>query len=78
MSTQCEVVASQQSGSKISFFERYLTLWVFLCIIAGVALGHWLPEPFQMLGRLEALHVDPQLRPAGVSKWPGSTCRSPC
>ena len=66
MSAQCEVVASQQSGSKISFFERYLTLWVFLCIIAGVALGHWLPGPFQMLGRLEVARVN---MPVAVLIW---------
>lgn len=32
-----------QAGGKLSFFERYLTVWVFLCIIAGVILGRLLP-----------------------------------
>jgi arsenite transporter len=31
-------------------FERYLTLWVALCIVAGVALGQALPGPFHALG----------------------------
>ena len=31
----------------ISFFERYLTLWVALCIVVGVALGQWLPGVFK-------------------------------
>lgn len=32
-----------QAGSKLSFFERYLTFWVFLCIIGGIALGRLFP-----------------------------------
>jgi ACR3 family arsenite transporter len=32
-----------QAGSSLSFFERYLTLWVFLCILAGIALGRLFP-----------------------------------
>ena len=31
-------------------FERYLTLWVLLCIMAGVALGHFFAPVFQMIG----------------------------
>jgi ACR3 family arsenite transporter len=66
MSSQCEVVAAKHSGSSISFFERYLTIWVFLCIIAGIALGHWLPEPFQALGRLEVARVN---LPVAILIW---------
>ncbi|MCU0515674.1 MAG: ACR3 family arsenite efflux transporter [Oscillatoria sp. Prado101] len=32
-----------KAGSNLSFFEKYLTLWVFLCIIAGIALGRLFP-----------------------------------
>jgi ACR3 family arsenite transporter len=32
-----------QAGGKLSVFERYLTLWVFLCIIAGIILGKLFP-----------------------------------
>ena len=32
-----------QAGSNLSFFEKYLTLWVFLCILAGIALGRMFP-----------------------------------
>ena len=66
MSVQCEVVARNESSEAISFFERYLTLWVFLCIIAGVALGHWLPGPFQLLGRLEVAQVN---MPVAILIW---------
>jgi len=34
---------SVQAGSSLSFFERYLTLWVFLCILAGIGLGRLFP-----------------------------------
>ncbi|MCD8489230.1 MAG: ACR3 family arsenite efflux transporter [Desertifilum sp.] len=32
-----------QAGNRLSFFEKYLTVWVFLCIIAGILLGRLLP-----------------------------------
>jgi len=41
----------------MSLFERYLTVWVFLCIVAGIALGQFLPVPFQVLGRMEVAPV---------------------
>jgi ACR3 family arsenite transporter len=66
MSIQCEITAKQGSGAKMGFFERYLTLWVFLCIIAGIALGHWLPLPFQALGRIEVAQVN---LPVAVLIW---------
>ena len=34
----------------MSTFERYLTLWVALCILAGIALGHVMPGVFQVIG----------------------------
>jgi hypothetical protein len=43
MSAQCEVTAKAAAGAPMSLFERYLTVWVFLCIIAGIVLGQWLP-----------------------------------
>ncbi|HET9735317.1 MAG TPA: ACR3 family arsenite efflux transporter [Burkholderiales bacterium] len=50
----------------LGFFERWLTLWVFLCIVAGVALGQWLPAPFATLGRMEVARVNV---PVGVLIW---------
>lgn len=32
-----------QAGSNLSFFEKYLTVWVVLCILAGIALGRLFP-----------------------------------
>jgi arsenical-resistance protein len=34
---------SSRAGAPMSVFERYLTVWVFLCIVAGIALGQFLP-----------------------------------
>ncbi|MCU7846068.1 MAG: ACR3 family arsenite efflux transporter [Candidatus Thiodiazotropha sp. (ex Monitilora ramsayi)] len=58
MSAQCEVTAKQAAESELGFFERYLTVWVFLCIVAGIAFGHWLPAPFQQLGQMEIAQVN--------------------
>ncbi|GMG86736.1 ACR3 family arsenite efflux transporter [Biformimicrobium ophioploci] len=42
----------------MGLFERYLSLWVALCIAAGVALGHWFPELFQWFASLEVAQVN--------------------
>jgi len=42
----------------MSIFERYLTLWVTLCIVAGIALGHVFPGFFQAVGALEIAKVN--------------------
>jgi ACR3 family arsenite transporter len=50
----------------MGFFERWLTLWVALCIVAGVLVGQWLPGPAQLLGRLELARVNV---PVGLLIW---------
>jgi len=50
----------------MGFFDRWLTLWVFLCIVAGIALGQWMPAPFEALGRLEVARVNV---PVGLLVW---------
>ncbi|RCX22404.1 ACR3 family arsenite efflux transporter [Thioalbus denitrificans] len=58
MSAQCETTARRAAGSPMGLFERYLTVWVFLCIVAGIALGHLFPQPFQAVGGLELARVN--------------------
>jgi len=58
MSVQCETTAKQALGAEMGVFERYLTLWVALCIIAGITLGHFFPTPFQTIGQLEIAKVN--------------------
>ncbi|HVC11748.1 MAG TPA: ACR3 family arsenite efflux transporter [Burkholderiales bacterium] len=50
----------------MGFFERWLTLWVALCIVAGVLLGQLLPGPVQALGRMEIAQVNV---PVGILIW---------
>ncbi|WP_206105575.1 ACR3 family arsenite efflux transporter [Sapientia aquatica] len=53
-------------GKSVTIFERYLTAWVFLCIVIGIALGQLFPGAFQVLGRLELAHVN---IPVGILIW---------
>ena len=41
----------------IGFFERYLTVWVALCIVIGIAIGQWLPAIPQTLSKFEYANV---------------------
>jgi len=50
----------------MSVFERYLTVWVLLCILAGIALGQGLPSVFQAIGKLEIAQVN---LPVGLLIW---------
>jgi ACR3 family arsenite transporter len=50
----------------MSIFERYLTVWVFLCIVAGVVLGHLLPGLFHIIGAAEIAKVN---LPVAVLIW---------
>jgi arsenite transporter len=50
----------------MSTFERYLTVWVALCIVAGIALGHFFPAVFHAIGAAEIAHVN---LPVAVLIW---------
>ncbi len=50
----------------MSVFERYLTLWVALCIVVGIALGHVMPGVFQAIGSAEVAKVN---IPVAVLIW---------
>ncbi len=46
---------------KLNVFERYLSLWVAVCMTVGVAVGHWFPQTTDLLRRLEfgtASHIN--------------------
>ena len=57
---------SAPSPAPLSVFERYLTIWVFLCIVVGIALGQILPAVFQTIGRMEIAKVN---LPVGLLIW---------
>ena len=50
----------------MSTFERYLTIWVALCIIVGIALGHFFPTIFHIIGSAEIAKVN---MPVAVLIW---------
>ena len=66
MSVQTGTATLPPARPAIGFFERWLTLWVFLCIVTGIALGQWVPGLFQTLGRLEVARVN---IPVGLLIW---------
>jgi len=53
-------------AAPLSVFERYLTLWVAICIVVGIGLGQLFPEPVQAIGRMEFAQVN---LPVGVLIW---------
>ena len=50
----------------IGFFERYLTVWVALCIVAGIGLGQLFPDAFRAIAAMEVAKVNV---PVGVLIW---------
>ncbi len=57
---------SDHKESGISFFEKYLTLWVALCMVAGILIGRFLPAIPDFLGKLEYANVS---IPVAVLIW---------
>jgi ACR3 family arsenite transporter len=66
MSAQCEVTGKRAADAPMSLFERYLSVWVALCIVVGIALGQFFPGVFQAIGRMEVAQVN---LPVGVLIW---------
>ena len=56
----------QATAPAIGFFERYLSVWVTLCIVVGILLGQAAPGVFQAIGHLELARVN---LPVGVLIW---------
>jgi arsenite transporter len=56
----------RRAGAGLGTFERYLTVWVALCILAGIVLGRFMPGPFQALGRMTVAEVN---IPVAVLIW---------
>ena len=66
MSAQCDVTARQAQGAGLGFFERYLALWVALCIVVGIVVGQLAPGFVQSVAALEVARVN---LPVGVLIW---------
>ncbi|KZC23145.1 arsenical-resistance protein, partial [Rhodanobacter thiooxydans] len=65
-SAELAACAVPSEVARIGFFERWLTLWVLLCIVAGTLLGHWLPGGFAALGGMQVAQVN---LPVAVLIW---------
>ena len=66
MSVQCQTAARLAADAPMSVFERYLTVWVLLCIIAGIALGQLMPGVFHAIAAMEIARVN---LPVGLLIW---------
>ena len=66
MTAQPDATTRTTAGAPMSTFERYLTLWVFACILAGIAAGQVFPEIFRTVGRMEIARVN---LPVGLLIW---------
>ena len=66
MSSPCEENAPSTAAAPMSFFERYLTAWVALCIVIGIALGQGMPGVFKAIGAMEIAKVN---LPVGLLIW---------
>ena len=64
MSVQCEIAAKAKTD--MSFFERYLTAWVAICIVVGILLGQGIPDVFKAIGSMEIAKVN---LPVGLLIW---------
>ncbi len=58
MTIQCETTAKKSTGAAMGVFERYLSLWVALCIVAGIALGFVVPGAFHTLAAIEIAQIN--------------------
>jgi len=66
MPVQRESPVKQAARAPMSVFERYLTVWVFLCILVGITAGQLFPGLFQAVGRMEIARVN---LPVGILIW---------
>ena len=55
-----------EAAPRMALFERFLTVWVLLCIVAGTLLGHLFPAAFSRLGGMEVAKVN---LPVAVLIW---------
>lgn len=62
----CKATATVVASAPMSVFERYLTVWVFLCIVAGIAAGQIAPGLFQAIGSMAVAQVN---LPVGWLIW---------
>src|ERR1017187_10365616 len=60
------IASREAAGAPLNLFERYLTAWVAICIVIGIAVGQGLPGVFQAIGAMEIAKVN---LPVGLLIW---------
>src|ERR1017187_201503 len=60
------IASREAAGAPLNLFERYLTTWVAICIVIGIAVGQGLPGVFQAIGAMEIAKVN---LPVGLLIW---------
>jgi arsenite transporter len=66
MTMRCGATGGRAAGAPLNPFERYLTLWVFTCIVVGIGLGQRFPAAIHAIGELELANVN---LPVGILIW---------
>ena len=60
---------NSSTPKRLAFFDRYLTVWVLVCMVVGVAFGKWLPGVTSTLSKLEFSQGSQVNVPIGVLLW---------
>lgn len=66
MSVQCEYTGKQAAAATMSVFERYLSVWVLVCIVVGIVAGQAAPGVFHAVGDIDVAQVN---LPVGLLIW---------
>lgn len=66
MASNPGVTTPASPAPTMTIFERFLSVWVLLCIVAGVTLGQLFPHAFESLGRMQLARVN---IPVGILIW---------
>ena len=66
MSVQCENTGKQAAKATMSVFERYLSVWVLICIVVGIVAGQAAPGVFHVVGHIAVAQVN---LPVGLLIW---------
>src|SRR6476619_2176822 len=69
MSTPIAIADAVPVPKRLAFFERYLTVWVLLCMVVGVAFGQLFPEATKALSHLEFGAGSQVNVPIGILLW---------
>src|SRR3974390_207160 len=67
--TTVELAPPAAEPKRLAFFERYLSVWVFLCMVTGVVLGRLLPDLTASLSRMQFGQGSQGNIPIGALLW---------